>query len=81
MLDALVPFARTFAEGLQAGAVLRKALLDALEAARRSADETAGITARRGRASYLGGRSLGHPDPGAIAVLVWLAAVVEAIAE
>jgi dihydroxyacetone kinase len=31
---------------------------------------------RRGRSSYLGERALGHPDPGAEAVAVWLGAIV-----
>jgi triose/dihydroxyacetone kinase / FAD-AMP lyase (cyclizing) len=30
---------------------------------------------RRGRSSYLGDRALGHPDPGAVAVAIWLRAV------
>jgi dihydroxyacetone kinase len=33
------------------------------------------MTARRGRSSYLGERAVGHPDPGAEAVVVWLDAV------
>ena len=30
---------------------------------------------RRGRSSYLGDRALGHPDPGAVAVALWLRAI------
>jgi dihydroxyacetone kinase len=34
---------------------------------------------RQGRSSYLGDRVLGHPDPGAKAVSIWLRAAVEAL--
>ena len=32
-----------------------------------------------GRSSYLGDRAIGHPDPGAMAVAIWLGAVCEAL--
>ena len=55
------------------------AAADALRAAAAAATEgaraTAGMMPRRGRSSYLGERALGHPDPGAEAVAVWLGAV------
>jgi dihydroxyacetone kinase len=81
MLDALIPFARTWMDRLNEGASLPEALLDALEAARSGAEQTAKLVARRGRASYLGKRSVGHPDPGAIAAVIWLEPVVEAVLE
>jgi dihydroxyacetone kinase len=81
MLDALIPFARTWIDRLNQGASLPEALLDALEAARSGAEQTANLVARRGRASYLGKRSVGHPDPGAVAAVIWLEAVVEAVLE
>jgi triose/dihydroxyacetone kinase / FAD-AMP lyase (cyclizing) len=34
---------------------------------------------RLGRSSYLQDRVLGHPDPGAIAVAIWLRAVADAV--
>jgi triose/dihydroxyacetone kinase / FAD-AMP lyase (cyclizing) len=34
------------------------------------------MTPKRGRSSYLGDRAVGHPDPGAEAVAIWLAALV-----
>ena len=36
---------------------------------------------RKGRSSYLGDRALGHPDPGAEAVAVWLRAVSSSLSE
>jgi dihydroxyacetone kinase len=69
MLDALVPAAAASTHGLRAAA----------SAANRGADATANQLARRGRSSYLGERVRGHPDPGAVAVTVWLDALVEAV--
>jgi dihydroxyacetone kinase len=39
------------------------------------------MRARLGRSSYLGDRVLGHPDPGARAVAIWLRAVGEVLGE
>ncbi|MER8003062.1 DAK2 domain-containing protein [Streptomyces sp. NPDC095613] len=65
MVDALAP-AR---DALDAGADLRDVALAALNGAR----ATASLRARRGRASYVGRRALGSPDPGAmgVALLFW----------
>ncbi|QGF22936.1 dihydroxyacetone kinase family protein [Raineyella fluvialis] len=68
MLDALAPAATAWADGPAA----------VVDAARRGAEATVGAVARRGRASYLGERAVGYPDPGAIAVVRWLEAVVTA---
>lgn len=67
MLDALLPAA----EALTAGASLD----DALEAGRNAAEAARQTAARRGRASYLGERSIGRMDPGAQAVLIWMQAL------
>ena len=75
MLDALDPFVRTLKTG--AGKAPREAFLAAVEAAEHGADATAQMRPRLGRSSYLGDRVLGHPDPGAKAVAVWLRAVWE----
>ncbi|WP_157384238.1 DAK2 domain-containing protein, partial [Burkholderia glumae] len=40
---------------------------------------TAALLPKRGRSSYLGERALGHPDPGAYAVALWLAAIRDAL--
>lgn len=72
MLDALVPFLRTWSTG--------GSPQEALEAARAGTAATASVTARVGRSSYVGDRALGTPDPGAQAVVVWLEAAVGALA-
>ena len=65
MIDALQPAVEALeaavAEGLDAAAALDRAL----EAARRGMLHTAELQASKGRASYLGPRSIGHQDPGA----------------
>jgi phosphoenolpyruvate---glycerone phosphotransferase subunit DhaL len=57
MLDVLIPIQGAFAAGGDA-TVLKAAALAA-------ADATAPMRAKRGRASFLGERSIGHVDPGA----------------
>ncbi|MGN4023881.1 DAK2 domain-containing protein, partial [Burkholderia gladioli] len=51
----------------------------AAAAAIEGAAGTATLLPRRGRSSYLGERALGHPDPGAHAVGLWLAAIRDAL--
>lgn len=75
MVDALAPAADAFAAAVDGGAPWRAALSAAADAASAGAAATAGIRARLGRSSYLGDRVLGHPDPGAQAVALWLAAI------
>ncbi len=69
MVDALVPAAAAAPDGFDA--VVRAAQL--------GAESTRHLVARRGRSSYLGDRVTGHLDPGAVAVVVWLSAVREAL--
>ena len=47
------------------------------QAARVAAESTAGMLARAGRASRLGDRALGHPDPGAVSFSIVLGAMAE----
>jgi dihydroxyacetone kinase len=75
MLDALIPAAETFRDALSTRQPLAEILRVTAEAARRGAQATATLPPRRGRSSYLGDRALGHPDPGAEAVALWLRAV------
>jgi len=77
MVDALAPAAATFTARLDAGATWQEALTASVDAARDGARATASFTARLGRSSYLGDRVLGRPDPGAEAVAVWLAAILD----
>ncbi|MFF5229706.1 dihydroxyacetone kinase subunit DhaL [Dactylosporangium sp. NPDC000521] len=70
LVDALFPAVAT----LKAGGSLAEAAAAASEGAHR----TATLTARRGRASYVGERAVGAPDPGAIGIALLVREVAEA---
>lgn len=80
MVDALRPAAEAWRDGLAAGLTGPDAFARAVAAAREGARATADMHPRLGRASYLGQRALGSPDPGAQAVAVWLEAIRDALA-
>jgi dihydroxyacetone kinase len=80
MLDALLPAAEAFEVAARAGQSPREALQAAAHAAAAGVEATAVMLPRRGRSSYLGDRALGHIDPGAEAVAVWLRALADALA-
>lgn len=65
MYDALAPAAQVLQDRVAAGADLATALAAAAAAAEDARDATAAMRARKGRASYLGDRSVGHLDAGA----------------
>ncbi|NUU01858.1 dihydroxyacetone kinase subunit DhaL [Herbaspirillum robiniae] len=79
MVDALLPAAQALQASLDAGETAAVALDAAVSAAEQGAAATAAMTPRRGRSSYIGQRALGHPDPGAHAVGLWLASVCDAL--
>ncbi|MEU9154733.1 dihydroxyacetone kinase subunit DhaL [Streptomyces sp. NPDC048417] len=73
LLDALIPMTDALEQRLAPGEpAAAGAELAALAAttARAAADATAPMQARRGRQSYTGERSIGSPDPGAVAIAV-----------
>ena len=65
MLDALLPAAEAMREALREAAAPAEILGRAERAAEAGMKATVAMQARRGRASYLGERSVGHQDPGA----------------
>jgi dihydroxyacetone kinase-like protein len=65
MVDALTPAVAALKEALAAGANAAEALEKASSAAETGMKGTIPVQARKGRASYLGERSIGHQDPGA----------------
>jgi dihydroxyacetone kinase/dihydroxyacetone kinase-like protein len=70
LLDTLVPVTDRIEQELQSGADAGTVFAAAAETARLSAEATADMVARRGRASYTGERSKGSVDAGAMAVAV-----------
>jgi dihydroxyacetone kinase-like protein len=81
MIDALAPAAKALHEKLDAGDDLEAALAAACEAAEKGAEATIPLQARKGRASYLGERSVGHQDPGATSAALLLRALQRAVAD
>lgn len=77
MLDALCPALKVMQEEVAAGKSLKEALQDAAAAAEKGVEYTKTIIATKGRASYLGERSLGHQDPGATSSLYLLQVLAE----
>jgi dihydroxyacetone kinase-like protein len=65
MLDTLLPAAEAMREAVEAGQELPEVLRRAEGAAEAGMKATIPLQARKGRASYLGERSVGHQDPGA----------------
>ncbi|MDR3225103.1 MAG: dihydroxyacetone kinase subunit L [Clostridiales Family XIII bacterium] len=70
LVDALEPAVYAFKEKAVAGASLQEALDAALDAAQKGSDSTIDLIAKKGRASYLGERSIGHRDAGSYGIVV-----------
>jgi len=78
MVDALAPATRAFSKAIAEGASPDDALSVLVEAATAGATATVPMQALKGRASYLGPRSVGHEDPGAVSTALILGALVGA---
>ena len=77
LLDALIPFGVALRDGAKDGIDLKEAFVNAAKAARDGAELTKTMVAKRGRASYVGERSLTHPDAGAMALGIIFTGIVE----
>lgn len=75
MVDAWTPAVAAFEEA--AGEGFAAASRAALAAAEKGAEATVPMQARKGRASYLGPRSVGHLDPGAASTVLFFRALAE----
>jgi dihydroxyacetone kinase-like protein len=78
MYDALAPAVNALDSAVSDGREKAEALKLALVAAESGRDATTPMLARKGRASYLGERSVGHQDPGATTVALLMAAAARA---
>jgi dihydroxyacetone kinase-like protein len=81
MIDALVPAVEVLNAGLAGGKTLDQALALAADAAEDGAKATVPMQARKGRASYLGERSIGHQDPGATSSALIVRALASAVSQ
>jgi dihydroxyacetone kinase-like protein len=78
MLDALAPAVAALEAAAAESTGTAEALRLAVSAAERGRDATIPLRARKGRASYLGERSVGHQDPGATTAALLLTAALRA---
>lgn len=63
MLDSMIPAYDAFKENIDKDT--KEAMKEALDAAKEGIEYTKTIIATKGRAAYIGERSIGHQDPGA----------------
>lgn len=77
MIDALEPAYEAIEKEIAAGKEAGAALAAGVAAAEAGVEYTKGIIARKGRASYLGERSIGHQDPGATSSYLILKTMAE----
>ncbi|HLO87951.1 MAG TPA: dihydroxyacetone kinase subunit DhaL [Nostocaceae cyanobacterium] len=79
MVDVLSPAVATYEQALSEGLDLVPALRVAVAAAEHGLQETIPMLAKKGRASYLGERSIGHQDPGGTSAYLMLRSLLEAV--
>jgi dihydroxyacetone kinase-like protein len=80
MVDALAPAIAAMKRAGENGKDEGEALREAVSAAEKGMNATISMKAKRGRASYLGDRSIGHQDPGATSSYLLLKALCDAVA-
>jgi len=79
MLDAMVPALDAMKAAKEAGKSDTEMLVDGIKAAWDGVEFTKTIAATKGRASYVGERSIGHQDPGATSFTMMLEALAESL--
>ncbi len=79
IVDALEPAAAALRDAAGTGQPLSRSVAAAAAAAEEGARATLPLQARKGRASYLGQRSIGHQDPGATSTALILRALEQAV--
>jgi dihydroxyacetone kinase-like protein len=79
MVDAWTPALKTLHDELANGDDQIAALQAAVGAAEQGMKDTIPLQAKKGRASYLGERSIGHQDPGATSSYLMLKALLDTL--
>jgi len=79
IVDALEPAVEAAKEEAAGEGSVAAVFRSAADAAKEGAESTVPLTARRGRASYLGARAVGHQDPGATSTYMLLDAAARAL--
>jgi len=80
MVDALAPAIERAKQSLANGASEEEAIAAAADAAEQGMKATTPLKALKGRASYLGDRSIGHQDPGSTSSYLMLRALSDSLA-
>jgi len=81
MLDVLLPVVESLEDGYAAGLSDMEVLANAEKVAADCMERTKDIVAKKGRASYLGERSIGHIDPGATSSYLMIRTVHRALTQ
>jgi dihydroxyacetone kinase-like protein len=79
MIDAWLPALDAFEKALADKSDTNTPLQSAVAAAEQGMEDTIPLQAKKGRASYLGERSIGHQDPGATSSYLMLKALLETV--
>ncbi|HBL7015812.1 dihydroxyacetone kinase subunit DhaL [Serratia marcescens] len=77
MCDVWWPVVESLGQSAQQNLSVAEALQRAADSAERAVENTITMQARKGRASYLGERSIGHQDPGATSVMLMMKTLAE----
>jgi dihydroxyacetone kinase-like protein len=80
MIDVLIPVLESLEKDATAGVSGKEAFDKAEKLAAECVQKTKDIIAKKGRASYLGERSIGHIDPGAESSHLMIAVIAKALA-
>jgi len=80
MIDVLIPVLECLEKDSAAGLSGKEAFANAEKVASDSMEKTKDILAKKGRASYLGERSIGHIDPGATSSYLMVSTISKALA-
>lgn len=79
MVDALSPAVIAYQQAIGEGKGIVAAMQQAVAAAEQGMKNTTPMLAKKGRASYLGERSMGHQDPGATSSYLMLKSLLSAL--
>jgi len=79
MIDVLIPALESLEKDSAAGLSCKEAFVNAEKVAAYCMEKTRDIIAKKGRASYLGERSIGHIDPGATSSYLMISTISKAL--
>ena len=79
MLDTIIPAVKSLKESKENGDDLETALKKCKETAEEGMKNTIPMQATKGRASYLGERSIGHQDPGATSSYIIIETIIDEV--